>query len=133
MTIEYGNSKKVKCYRDFVQDPDDRKASRAFSKAFGATLMESAKKLHDRLKQYTSAGAYNAIFGSTKNRIETKHGCADKEPLILKVRIDRGQRMFFNHIIDDAGNLLLNQDWHGNFDTITTIYVTNITNHDYNI
>ena len=32
MVIEYGNSKEVKCYRDFVLQPDNRGAARAFSK-----------------------------------------------------------------------------------------------------
>lgn len=43
MNIEYGSSKEVKCYRDFVLNPDNRNASRAFSKTFGANLMEPAK------------------------------------------------------------------------------------------
>lgn len=78
MNIEYGSSKEVKCYRDFVLNPDNRNASRAFSKTFGANLMEPAKKLHDRLRKYVSAGAYNAMFGQTDNRIEIKQGCAKK-------------------------------------------------------
>ena len=100
MVIEYGNSKDVKCYRNFVLNPDDRSAARAFSKTFGVPLMSQAKKLHDRLIKYVSAGAYNAIFGQTDNRIEIKQGCRDKEPLVLKVRIGQGPRKFFNHIID---------------------------------
>ena len=133
MVIEYSNSKEVKCYRDFVLNPSDRVASRAFSKTFGVPLMEPAKKLHDRLVQYMSAGAYNAKFGSTDNRIELKQGCANKEPLILKVRIGRGPRKFFNHQIDDLGTLLLTKDWNGDFNSVTTIYVIAINNHDYNI
>lgn len=133
MVIEYSNSKDVKCYRDFVLNPSDRGASRAFSKTFGAPLMEPAKKLHDRLVQYMSAGAYNAKFGSTDNRIELKQGCANKEHLILKVRIGRGPRKFFNHQIDDLGTMLLKKDWKGDFDSVTTIYVIAINNHDYNI
>lgn len=133
MVIEYSNSKDVKCYRDFVLNPSDRGASRAFSKTFGAPLMEPAKKLHDRLVQYVSVGAYNAKYGSTDNRIELKQGCANKEPLILKVRIGRGPRKFFNHQIDDLGTLLLTKDWNGDFNSVTTIYVIAINNHDYNI
>lgn len=132
MDIEYGSSKEVKCYRDFVLNPDDRKALRAFSKTFGANLMEPAKKLHDRLKTYISAGTYNAMFGQTDNRIEIKQGCSKNEPLILKVRIGRGPRKFFNHIIDENKNLLLTQNWQGDFNSITTIYVIAINNHDYN-
>ncbi len=132
MVIEYGNSKEVKCYRDFVLNPDNRSASRAFSKTFGVSLMEPAKKLHDRLRKYDSAGAYNAIYGRTDNRIEIKQGCGKKEPLILKVRVGRGPRKFFNHIIDDERNLFLTQDWKGDFNSIITIYVIAVNNHDYN-
>ena len=133
MFIEYGNSKDVKCYRNFVLNPDDRSAARAFSKTFGVPLMSQAKKLHDRLIKYVSAGAYNAIFGQTDNRIEIKQGCRDKEPLILKVRIGQGPRKFFNHIIDKEKNLLLTKDWKGDFNTIKTIYVIAVNNHEYNI
>lgn len=132
MVIEYSNSKEVKCYRDFVLNPDDRGASRAFSKTFGVYLMEPAKKLHDRLKRYVSAGAYNAMYGKTDNRIEIKQGCTNKEPLILKVRVGRGHRKFFNHIIDDDGNFLLTQNWQGEFNSIMTIFVIAVNNHDYN-
>ena len=90
MTIEYDDSKKVKCYGDFVSNPDDRNKSRAFAKIFGVKLMEPAKKLHDRLKR------------------------------------------FINHIIDNKGNLLLTQNWQGDFNSIMTIYVIAINNHDYN-
>lgn len=132
MDIRYSNSKEVKCYRDFVLNPSDRSASRAFSKTFGAPLMEPAKKLHDRLTQYASAGAYNAKFGGTDNRIEIKQGCANKAPLILKVRIGRGPRKFFNRIVDGTDDLLLTQNWTGDFNSVTTIYVIAINNHDYN-
>lgn len=132
MVIEYGDSKEVKCYRDFVLNPYDRNASRAFSKTFGCSLMEPAKKLHDRLKEYASAGAYNAMFGRTDNRIEVKQGCRNNAPLVLKVRIGRGPRKFFNHIIDTEKNFLLTQNWEGDFNSIMTIYVIAVNNHDYN-
>lgn len=133
MFIEYDNTaKEVRCYRDFVQNPADRSATRAFSKAFGVSLMEPAKKLHDRLLRYPSAGAYNADFGRTDNRIELKQGCRDHDPLILKVRVGRGSRKFFNQIVDEVGNLLLKREWTGCFNSVTRIYVIAINNHDYN-
>lgn len=131
MDIEYDSSKDVKCYKDFVLNPSDRNTQRAFSKTFGKSLMEPAKKLHDRLKFYVSAGKYNEVYGSTNNRIEIKNGCSEKEPLILKVRVGKSERKFFNNIIDKEKNLLLKKDWSGNFDTIKTIYVIAINNHDY--
>ncbi len=132
MVIEYSDSKDVKCYSNFVINPEDRKASKAFSKTFGANLMKPAKKLHDRLTQYVSAGAYNAEYGRTDNRIEIKQGCKKNEPLIFKVRISLETRKFFNSIINSEKELLLTQDWHGDYSSIKTIYVIAVNNHDYN-
>lgn len=133
MVIEYSNKKEIKCYRDYVLNPSDRQASRAFSKTFGVNLMEPAKKLHDRLVQYDSVGAYNAKYGSTDNRIELKQGCADKDQLILKVRISQDMRKFFNQQIDGLGTPLLKKNWDGDFNSITTICVVAINKHNYNI
>ncbi len=132
MDIKYSSSKEVECYREFVLNPDNRKASRAFSKLYGVNLMEQAKKLHERLSRFVSAGEYNAAFGRTDNRIEIKQGCAKKDPLVLKVRVGRGPRKFFNQITDEKKNLLLTQDWKGDFSSVTTIYVIAVNNHDYN-
>jgi hypothetical protein len=68
----------------------------------------------------------------TDNRIEIKQGCANKEPIIMKVRVGRSSRKFFNHKID-LNNLLLTKDWNGDFNSVETIYVIAINNHDYNI
>lgn len=132
MDIKYGSSKEVECYRDFVLNPGDRKVLRAFTKTFGAGLMSPAKRLHERLVEYGSAGDYNAIYGQTDNRIEIKQGGAKKDPLVLKVRVGRGPRKFFNHITDDDGSLLLTQAWVGDFRSIKKIYVIAVNNHDYN-
>lgn len=131
MKIDYSNAKEVKCYRDFVLNPEDRRCARAFSKTFGNNLMEPAKKLHDRLNQYPDAGAYNAMFGQSDNRIELKQSTAGKAPLVLKVRIGRGPRKFFNQIIDSEGTLLLTKDWTGDFQSVRHIYIIAINNHDY--
>lgn len=133
MVIEYCPSKEVRCYRDFVLNPDDRRTQRAFSKTFGHHLMEPAKKLHDRLRQYASAGAYNAVYGQSDNCIEIKQGGARKDPLTLKVRVDRSYRKFFNSVADDEGNLLPVKDWQGDFKAVTTLYVVAVNHHDYNV
>lgn len=130
MEIHYSNKKNVKCYRDYVQNPDDRAYMKSFVKMFGAHLLEPAKKLHDRLVHFHSAGAYNKIYGSTDNRIELKQGVQDKEPLILKVRIGRGPRKFFYHHFND-NVFLLKKDWTGDFNSVTEVYVIDINNHDY--
>lgn len=129
MDIQYSHSKEVECYRDFVLNPYNRSASRAFSKIFGASLMEPAKKLHDRLVHYDSAGAYNADYGRTDNRIELKQGGRDKDPLVLKVRIGRSHRKFFHHLLGE--NMLLAMEWEGDFNSVRTICVIAVNNHDY--
>lgn len=131
MELNYGTSKVAKCYRDFVQNPDDRKAVRAFEKMFGRPLLAPAKKLHDRLLQYESAGDYNRTYGSTDNRIELKRGVSEKDPLVLKVRIGIGFRKFFYHQIDEAV-FLLKKDWVGDFNSVTSLFVFEVNNHDYN-
>lgn len=133
MVINYKNEKRVECYRDFVMNPSDRCASRKFSKMFGAKLMGPAKKLHERLIAFETAGAYNAKYGTTDNRIELKLGTPDRNPLILKVRIGRGPRKFFHNQIGDGEDFLLKKDWDGDFNSVSTIYVIEINNHDYNL
>lgn len=133
MKIDYGKGKDVQCYRDYVLNPDDRNASRAFSKRFGDSLMKPAKKLHDRLKHYASAALYNSVYGSTDNRIEIKRGVGEKEPLILKVRIDIQKRKFFNHMIEDCSNPgpCLREKWNGDFGSVVSIFIVEINNHEY--
>lgn len=131
MDIEYGNSKEVKCYRDFVTNPEDRSAMKAFTKMFGKNLMEPAQRLHERFVGCKSAGEYNHKFGNAKNRIELKKDCRNNDPLILKIRIGLSYRKFFNHIVDNEDSLLLKRDWSGDFNSVTTIYVIAVNNHDY--
>ncbi len=45
MVIEYGNSKDVKCYRDFVLNPDNRGASGVFNSII--TIYVIAVNNHD--------------------------------------------------------------------------------------
>ena len=89
MDIRYDqSSKSVRCYRDFVMSPEGRGAARSFRKIFGENLMSAAVKLHDRLIKYPSAGSYNAIYGSTDNRIEIKRAVKAKEDLVVKGRYE---------------------------------------------
>lgn len=131
MNLTYGTSKATKCYRDFVQNPDDRKSVRAFVKMFGKPLLEPSKRLHDRLLQYETAHDYNQIYGLTDNRIELLKGVAEKDPLILKVRIGISYRKFFYHIIEED-TFLPKKDWTGDFNSVTSLFVFEINNHDYN-
>lgn len=131
MKIEYENSKEVKCYRDFVLNPEDRSAINAFKKCFGADLMTPAVRLHSVLVEQDSVGMYNKIYGSSDNRIEVVAGVPSKCPKVFKVRISRSYRKFFQQIIKESGSVLLVRDWNGDFDSIDTIRVVAVNKHDY--
>lgn len=103
MIITFKKSKENKVYQEFVENPDDRKSRRSFQKIYG-TIADEALKVHNRLKSFETAGAYNRIYGSTTNRIELKVGCKEKEPQIFKK---------------------------GDFDAISSILVDEINKHDY--
>lgn len=131
MNLQYANTKEVECYKNYVLHPEDRKNQRAFCKHFDISLMEKAKRLHDRLQRCKDVGDYNKTFGGN-NRIELKQGSKNNEPLVLKVRIDKSYRKFFNHIIGNTKEeLLLTSDWQGNFKLIESIYVIGVNKHDY--
>ena len=131
MLIKFRSSKTCKCYQEFVEDPTDRAKRRAFGKIYGGIEDESVK-LHKRLLAHESAGAYNRIYGGTNNRIELKQGEKKASPLILKTRVTGSWRKFFHHIITDDDNFLLVKDWHGDFNSVSTIYVIDVNRHEYN-
>ena len=132
MNVKFRDTKSNKIYEDFVNNPTDRKNHRAFNKRFGNQIASEAVKLHERIKAYPSAGAYNKDYGQTANRIEIKSGVRNNEPMIFKVRVTSSWRKFFNSIIDAEENLLVQKDWNGDFSSIVDIYVIDVNNHDYN-
>lgn len=93
--------------------------------------MSAAGKLHDRLLKFDSAASYNAMYGASDNRIELKREVREKSPLVLKVRVDRSYRKFFNQVVNAAGDVLLRKEWTGDFNSVTVILVTDVNNHDY--
>lgn len=131
MRINYSNSKIVKCYRAFVENPESTREKRAFIKLFGSNLVEEAVKLHNRLVSSMNAASYNLIYGKPKNCIELMHGTKNKSPKIFKVRVGLGPRKFFHQIIAGDDEFLLTQDWDGDFSKIEVLYVIDINNHDY--
>lgn len=131
MYIRFKSSKTCKCYKEFVEDPTDRSKRRAFGRVFGGIEDESVK-LHKRLLSFADAGAYNKIYGVTTNRIELKRGEKKENPLILKTRVTGSWRKFFHHVATEAGDFLSVKDWTGNFDSVKSIYVIDVNNHDYN-
>ena len=134
MNVQFKDTKTNKIYEEFVNDPADRKKLRAFGKQFGSQIASEAVKLHQRLQSYPTAGAYNKDYGQTANRIETKSGVKNNNPMIFKVRVTGSWRKFFNNVVDVEGTLLLKKDWGGDFGTIVDIYICNVidvNNHEY--
>ena len=129
MTISFKKTKENKVYADFVQNPSDRSAMRAFNKLYSSQIAGDAVKLHQRMLSYSSAGAYNKDYGKTDNRIELKKGTKDKSPLVFKVRVSGSWRKFFYQVID--GDSLLTKDWMGDFEGVSEIEVITVNNHDY--
>lgn len=131
MNVKFKETKTNNIYEDFVKDPSDRKKQRAFNKQFGNQIASEAVKLHQRIIAYPTAGDYNKDYGQTKNRIETKSGVRNNDPMIFKVRVTGSWRKFFNKITDDERNLLIKKDWDGDFGTVVDIYIVDVNNHDY--
>lgn len=131
MNIDYSNNKTVKCYRAFVENPENTKAKRAFDKLFGNTLAEEAVRLHKRLVNSLNAAYYNSMFGKPKNCIELMQATKDKEPKVFKVRVGLGPRKFFHQIIDEDGTFLLTKDWKGDYSKVESLFVIDVNNHDY--
>ena len=129
MKVVFKNTKDNNVYEQYVNDPTDRAKLRAFTKKYTIQIASEAVKLHQRLVSHISAGAYNRLFGSSNNRIEIVQGVRKNEPLCLKIRVTGAWRKFFYQQIQNG--FLLKQDWTGNFDSITDIFVYEINKHDY--
>jgi len=132
MLIEFKNTKELKCYKDFVEHPTDRKALRAFLKYYPKEIAQDCARRYELMKQYASALEYNQVFGGTTNRIEKKDGTKQNNPLVLKVRVSGSWRKFF-YTFTEADSFLLTKDWVGQFDEVKSIYVIDVNKHDYNI
>lgn len=133
MRILFKDTKENRCYEDFVNNPSDRTKMRAFKKMYGA-IEDEAVKLHKRLNNFDTVAAYNKVYGSTNNRIETKSAGKEKDPFILKVRITGSYRKFFYHVLNlETMEFLKKRDWSGQFGDVSNIFVIAVNNHDYNI
>lgn len=134
MNVTFGNGKENKCYEEFVNNPFDRTALRRFCRFYSKDIADEALNRHNLLCRFATAAQYNAVYGSTDNRIEKKQGVKDKDPFILKVRVTGSYRKFF-HVISDVENkeLLKTRDWIGQFNEVTDIFVLEVNKHNYNI
>ena len=132
MIIDFKNTKELKCYKEFVEHPTDRKALRAFLKYFPKEITSDCVRRHELMKQYDTALEYNRVYGSTTNRIEKKDGAKQSNPLVLKVRVSGSWRKFF-YVVCNNGDYLLARDWIGQFEDAKSIYIIDVNKHDYNI
>lgn len=114
MNVTFSNGKANNCYEAFVTNPLDRQALKKFCKLYSMDIADEAVNLHNRITKFPSASACNAVYGSTKNRIEKKEGVKDKDPFIMKVRVTSAYRKFFNILLDaEVGTLLKTKEWIG--------------------
>lgn len=132
MTINFKNTKELKCYKEFVEHPTDRKALRIFLKYFPKEITSDCVRRHELMKQFNTALDYNRVYGNTANRIEKKDGIKQNNSLVLKVRVSGSWRKFFYMVCSD-GNCLLTKDWIGHFEEVKSILIIDVNKHDYNI
>lgn len=126
MVIDF-DDRKCEIYKNYVLNPEDRSALKAFKKKFN-TLDKQVLNLHNRLISAKNGRIYNTLYG-IDNRIELKSGCRHNDPQIFKTRINKSYRKFFLHKYLDE--YCITRLWDGCFENITHIFVTDINKHDY--
>lgn len=131
MQIAFKNTKELKCYKELVEHPTDRKALHFFLKYFPKDIMIDCIRRYEQMKQFDTVSDYNRVFGSTTNRIEKKDGTRQNNPVVLKVRVSGSWRKFFYTICENNDHLLT-KDWKGQFDEVKRIYIIDVNKHDYN-
>ena len=130
MTITFENNKECNCYENLVNNETDRAALKRFKKYFNQELLSAALKTHKKLLNADNAEIYNNT-STIDNKIQLKQGIAEKDALILKVRIQRDYRKFFYYIVNEI--CCLKNKWNGQFKDIRAIHVFEINKHDYNL
>lgn len=130
MIIKYKEDKGCDCFKNFVENPDDRACMKKFTRHFSQEIMNSSLKLHQRLKAASDVCAYNSLYSN--NAIEKLDGVSDKDNFTLKVKITDSYRKFFYYIKDQqTESFLLSSEWHGQFNEINEIFVYDINKHKY--
>jgi len=133
MIIDFDGHKSCQAYSGYVENPDDRAFQKKFAKEYDVRIMSAAIKLHKKLKNSVSAHAYNLLV-TIDNKIQLLSGVQDKDPLVLKVRIQGDYRKFFYFCENCSdGNKVygIKKNWCGQFDKILKIYVYEVNKHDY--
>lgn len=115
-------------FRNYVTNPSDRKAQKAFRRIFDAKIESSSVRLFDRITLSSNAKEYNQLAGHN-NKVELVSGCKDKEEQKFKVRVDSNYRKFFFYLCNEK--CCLAENWDGKFELIESIYIYDINNHKY--
>jgi hypothetical protein len=133
MEVNYDKNKICDAYKELVENPHDRTSIKKFSKKFDRQIAPAAIKVHQRLISAPNASLFN-LGASTNNKIELKSGLENKEPVILKVRIQGSYRKFFYfYELNSKGEeeFSLKKNWQGQFDKVLKILVYDVNKHDY--
>jgi hypothetical protein len=133
MEIVFDGHKNCQAYKGFVENPEDRASQKKFKREFSLEIMTAAAKLHKKLLISRTASEYNnSVTGD--NKIQLKSGVQDKEPVVLKVRVQGAYRKFFyfcENCADGKEVFGLTKNWCGQFDQILKIYVYEVNKHEY--
>lgn len=128
MEVLYGESKDCKAFKEFVENAESRQALKKFRKSFESHIAKAAVKLHKKILHSENAKVYN-LTATHNNKIEKKTNVPDKEPVVLKVRIQDSYRKFFYFY--DGFEFGLTKDWTGQFENVDKIHVYEVNKHDY--
>jgi hypothetical protein len=133
MEIIFDKDKYCQVYKELVENPDNRASIKNFSKKYDYNIVGAAIRLHKKLICSDNASVYN-LTATSNNKIELKSGVPDKEPVVLKVRIQDSYRKFFYFCekntqgIEEFG---LTKNWCGQFNKILKIHVYEVNKHEY--
>ena len=134
MELTYANNKDCSAYENLMNNPSDRVALKSFTKVFSAEVVKPSIKLDQRLKSSTNAKIFNQNYPGD-NSINLLGGVKDKDPLVLKVRIQDAYRKFFNFYdkesSDGDGEFCVTKLWVGQFEKVEKLYIYEINKHNY--
>lgn len=133
MEIEFSSCKTCDAFKQLMANPTERKAIKNFNKFFNQAILKASIKVYQKLKSSENAHIYNSTT-SGNNKIELVSGIKKKEPVVLKVRIQDSYRKFFNFYQSDTSgskDFCTVQNWQGQFNDVSNIYVLEVNKHDY--
>lgn len=132
MDIEFDKNKNCTAYKNLVENIDDRIALKNFTKVFNKNIVDCSIRTYQKLKNAPNASFYNTV-SSANNKIEILTGSKNKDNLILKVRLQGDYRKFFHfyEIRDNNEKICITENWKGQFNEVSKIYIYEVNKHDY--